>query len=342
VLKTALLAAIGVLGVATPECAAFQSADAGARRREFPLNCRGGAGLVFDTLGPVADSATPVLVSLRFTASPRAAGWKGEGLEPSTCAWVDRPLNGAEPLRVRVKLGAGDSTPRLTLRDTVLYWSFLAHNTDSGYLHGVGYRHWNAADAAAATPAGDSATRGDYDHWKPAPAPAAAPGTRKFNIRYLPLFLLGWILLIGIPIGIPATTLLGRWSGWRRLAAFYPDRPVHGGRRFRCALIMRATWYRGGVRLTADACHLRFSVWPLCRPGHRPFSVPWSDVSVSRDEWPWLPFKGLPMLRLTLAKDPGIRILVKVPVGEGIIAASGGRLELSEPPAAAGNQLVRQ
>jgi hypothetical protein len=49
------------------------------------------------------------------------------------------------------------------------------------------------------------------------------------------------------------------------------------------------------------------------------------------------------MLRLTLAKDPGIRILVKVPVGEGIIAASGGRLELNQSPTpAADNQLVRR
>jgi hypothetical protein len=345
VVKAILLSAIGLLVAAAPECEAFQSgsAEAGDRRREFPLNCRGGGGLAFDTLGPVTDTAARVLLSLRFTASSRAAGWKGEGLAPSTCAWVDRPVGGTEPLRIHVRLGAGDSTPQLTLRDTSLYWSFLAYDTDSGYLHGVGYRHWNAGDAVAAAPSKDSAIRLDYAHWKPVPAPVATPGSGKLNVRHLPLFLLGWILLIGIPIGIPATTLLGRWSGWRRLAALYPDRPINGGRRFRCALIMRVTWYRGGVRLTADDSHLRFSVWPLCRPGHQPFSVPWSDVSVSRDEWPWLPFKGLPMMRLTLARDPGIRILVKVPVGEGIIAASGGRLELSQSPiAAAGGQLVRR
>ena len=339
-LKAVLPAVIGLLVAAASECRAVQSdaAVTGERRREFPLNCRGGAGLVFDTLGPVATTATTVLVSLRFTASPRAAGWKGEGLEPSTCAWVDRPLTGAEPLRVRVKLGVGDSTPRLTLRDTALYWSFLAHNTDSGYLHGVGYRHWTAGDAAATTPARDSATRMDYDHWKPAPAPAIAPRRPNFDIRLLPLIALGWALIVGIP----ATTLLGRWSGWRRLAALYPERPMHGGRRFRCGLIMRVTWYRGGVRLTADAAHLHFAVWPLYRPGHRRFSVPWSDVSIARDEWPWLPFKGLPVTRLTLAKDPGIRILVQMSIGEGIIAASGGRLELNESPAAAvANQLVR-
>jgi hypothetical protein len=342
VLKAVLPAVMGLLVAATSECGAVQSgaAEAGERRREFPLNCRGGAGLVFDTLSPVADTATGVPLSLRFVAGLRGAGWKGEGLAPGTCAWVDRPLGGTEPLRIHVRLRAGDSTPRLTLRDTALYWSFLASNTDSGHLHGTGYRYWNAGDTAATNRSNDSAIRLDYAHWKP--APAAAPGGGKFPIRYLPLFLIGWILLLGIPIGIPAMMLLARWSGWRRLAAFYPVRPVHGGRRFRCSLIMRVTWYRGGVRLIADAAHLRFSVWPLCRPGHRPFSVPWSDVSVSRDEWPWLPFKGLPMMRLTLAKDPGIRILVKVPVGEGIIAASGGRLKMSDSPPAADNQLVRR
>jgi hypothetical protein len=340
VLKAVLPAVMGLLVVPACECRAVQSssAEVGERRREFPLNCRGGAGLVFDTLGPLADTATRVSVSLRFTASPRAAGWKGEGLEPSTCAWVDRPLNGAEPLRVRVKLGAGDSAPRLTLRDTALYWSFLAYNTDSGYLQGVGYRHWNAGDTAATTPSTDSAVRLDYDHWKPAPPPAAAPRRWNFDVRLLPLIALGW----GLIVGIPTTTLLGRWSGWRRLAAFYPERPVHGGRRFRCSLIMRVTWYRGGVRLTADDAHLHFAVWPLYRPGHRRFSVPWADVSVFRDEWPWLPFKGLPVMRLALAKDPGLRILVQMSIGEGIIAASGGRLELSQSPTAPGGQLVRR
>jgi hypothetical protein len=326
VVKAILLSAIGLLVAAAPECEAFQSgsAEAGDRRREFPLNCRGGTGLAFDTLGPVTDTATRILLSLRFTASSRAAGWKGEGLAPSTCAWVDRPVGGTEPLRIHVRLGAGDSMPRLTLRDTTLYWSFLAFNTDSGYLQGVGYRFWKADEAVVGGPA---------------TTPPASPRRWAFDVRHLPLYVLAWMLIVGIP----ATTLLGRWSGWRRLAGLYPERPVHRGRRFRCSLIMRVTWYRGGVRLTADDSHLHFSVWPLYRPGHRPFSVPWSDVSISRDEWPWLPFKGLPVVRLTLAKEPGIRILVQMSVGEGIIAASGGRLELSQSPtAAAGNQLVRQ
>lgn len=323
-LTRAMLTA-GLLVAAAPLCGALQSPQDGAgnRRREFPLNCRGGERLVFDTVGPLADTATWVQLSLRFTASPRAAGWKGEGLKPSTCAWVDRPLTGAEPQRVRVTLGTGDSTPRLTLRDTNLYWSFLAYNTDSGHFHGVGYRHWKADDAVVT----------------PAPAAQANPRGWNFDVRHLPLYALGWALIVGVPM----TTLLGVWSGWRRLAALYPSRPVHGGRRFRCGLIMRLTNYRGGARLAVDDSHLHFSVWPLYRPGHRPFSVPCSDVSIARDEWPWFPFKGVPMMRLTLAKDRSIRILVQVSVGEGIIAASGGQLQLSQTvPAATSGQLVRQ
>jgi hypothetical protein len=337
VLKHALLTAAGLLVTAAPLCAALQAPPdtARSRRREFPLNCRGGERLVFDTLAPVADTSTRVRLSLRFTASPRAAGWNGEGLEPSTCAWVDRPLNGAEPLRLHVTLGIGDSTPRLTLRDTSVYWSFLAYNTDSGHFHGAGYRYWKADDAVVAMPSQDSGVRMDYVHWKPTPAAQATPHGWTFDVRHLPLYLLGWVLIVGIPIGIPMTTLLGVWSGWRRLAGLYPSRPVHGGRRFSCGLTLRITHYRGGVRLTADDSHLHFSVWALFRPGHRPFSVPWTDVTVSRDEWPWLPFKGRPVMRLTLARDRGIRILVPVSVGEGLIGASRGRLRLSNPSAAA-------
>jgi hypothetical protein len=337
VLKHALLA-VGLVVAAVPACAALQASpdSASKRRREFPLNCRGGERLAFDTLGSVADTATSVHLSLRFIASRQAAGWNGEGLEPSTCAWVDRPLNSAEPRQVRFAPAVGDSTPQLTLRDTRFYWSFLAYNTDSGHFRGVGYRHWKADDAVVARASEESGFRMDSVHGRPAPAAQANPRGWTFEARHLPLFLvLGSVLIGGIIAGIPLQTLLGFWSGWRRLAGLYPSRPIHGGRRFRCGLILRITWYRSGVRLTADDSHLHFSVWALLRLGHPLFSVPWADVTVSRDGWPWLPFKGRPVMRLTLARDRGIRILVPVSVGEGIIAASNGRLQLTEPRIAA-------
>jgi hypothetical protein len=333
VLRTALLTAAALVVSATPAYAAVQSAPDSVqnRHRGFPLHCRGGEQLAFDTLGPVTDTSTKVGLSLRFTAGPRAAGEKGEGLEPSRCAWVDRPLNDAEPLLVRFTVGIGASLPRVTLRDTMLYWSFLAHNTDSGYFRGVGYRLWWSDDAAAAG-------RPRMDD--PAALSQGSESTGfRFEFRHLPLYAIGWTLIVWVPV----MTLVAARNGWRRLAAHYPSRPAHGGRRFRCSLVMRITRYRGGVRLTADDSHLHFSVVPLFRPGHPPFSVPWTDVTASRDGWPWFPFKGLPVMRLTPAKEPGIRILVRMSVGEGIIAASGGRLQLSQPaPAAVGNQLARK
>ena len=318
----ALITAAALLVTAAPAGAAFQESPDGAtnRRRAFPLNCRGGDRLVFDTLAPLTDTATRVRVSLRYTGSLTAAGWKGEGLAPSTCAWVDRPLSAAEPLRVRVTLGIGDSMPRLTLRDTSLYWSFLASNSDSGYFEAAGYRLWFADAGVSPASRTEPAVQ----------TPVSQQRSRlRFDVRHLPLYVLGWMLIVGLP----AMTLLGAWSGWRRFAALYSRKPVHGGRRFKCGLIMRMTHYRSGVRLTADDTHLHFSVVAPFRPGHRPFSVPWSDVAVSRDGWPWFPFRGLPVIRLTLAREPGIRILVRVSVGEGIIAASGGRLTLAEAQA---------
>jgi hypothetical protein len=73
--------------------------------------------------------------------------------------------------------------------------------------------------------------------------------------------------------------------------------------------------YRGGARLTDDDSHLHFSVWALWRPGHPPFSVPWSDITLSRDRWPWFPLKGNPVTRITLARHRGLRILVPVSTG---------------------------
>ena len=109
-------------------------------QRAFPLNCRGGAGLVLETFGPPADSATRARLSLTFAANSGAAGPEGEGLKPGTCAWVDRPVNDEEPRQVRVTIGSADSTLRRTITDSGVYWSFLAHNSDSGHFTGAGFR----------------------------------------------------------------------------------------------------------------------------------------------------------------------------------------------------------
>lgn len=146
-------------------------------------------------------------------------------------------------------------------------------------------------------------------------APALA---LRLEPHHLPWLLLGWVAVAWIPM----LWIFGRVTGWRRLAGRYPATPARDGRRFWCGtLIMGFSNYRGAARLTADTSHLHFSTMAFFRPGHPTFSVPWSDVAVARDAWPWFPLKGHPMIRLTLAADPDLRILIPVPVGEGLIAA---------------------
>ena len=314
----------GLLGTALPLAAQSPLPPV---RREFPLNCRGGAGLVFDTLLVESDS-NRVRLMLTFAANPAAAGAEGQGLQPASCAWVDRPLSDAEPRRIQFTIAATDPAPAETVRDTGMYWGFLAYNSDSGYITGAGYRHWHASSPPV-------------PYTPPAVPAAAAYGGRRsfplpFDVRYLPLFAVGMAVIIGVP----ATAMLARWSGWRQLAARYPDRNAGRGRSFKSGpLVMNKSVYKAGVRFNMDESHLHFRMSALARPGHSPFSVPWSEIEASRDEWPWFPFKGEPMVRLTIAGEPDLRILVKALDGRRIAEASGGRLAIDgvrEAPATAG------
>ena len=292
-------------------------------RREFPLNCRGGAGLVFDTLLVIPDSGR-VRLMLTFAANAAASGLEGQGLEPGSCAWVDRPLTDAEPRRIQFTISMTDSAPAQTVRDTGMYWGFLAYNSDSGYMSGVGYRHWGAETLAAAGAAGAAEAA------EAAEGGATASERRRrfplpFDVRYLPLFAVGMAVIIGVP----ATAMLARWSGWRQLAERYPDRNPGRGRSFKSGpLVMNRSVYKMGVRFTMDESHLHFRMSALARPGHGPFSVPWAEIQAAPDEWPWFPFKGEPMVRLTIAAYPELRILVKAHDGRRIAEASGGRMTI--------------
>jgi hypothetical protein len=313
-----LLIASALLVIPAHVQAAIQSAGLPPLRREYPLNCRGGEQLVFDTISPPSDTGTALRLSLTFAASQAAAGPEGQGLQPSTCAWVDRPVNDEEPRQIRMTIHMSDSTPRATVRDTGMYWGFLAHNSDSGYITAVGYRHWHASSP----PLGLT---------RPASSPAPTPSKGAwlpFNPRHLHWYVMGWVVIAWVPMLV----LTGLWSGWRRLARLYPHRSTGRGDSFRAGpLLMGLTNYRGGARLTADDSHLHFSMGAFLRPGHPPFSVPWSDVSASHDTWPWFPLKGHPVIRLTLARHRGLRILLPVKDSERIVAASGGRLLLTGP-----------
>lgn len=303
----ALAAAVALPGLA---------AQLAAQSAERPLTCRGGPGLVFDTLAAEGDR---VRLSLVFTASAGKAGLEGQGLEPGQCGWVERTFGEREPRRIQLSIGASDTTPRQSMLDSAVYWGFLAYPTDSGYINAAGYRHWHASSPPApATP----------PVWRSLPLP--------FDVRYLPLFALG----MGAIIGIPSVVLMARWSGWRRLAERYPGRDPGRGTSVRSGqLVMNRSLYKMGVRFTMDESHLHLAMSRLARPGHRPISVPWSDVEAARDEWPWFPFKGEPMVRLTFAAHPEIRILVRLAVGRRLAEASGGRLDIAgvREPVAAGS-----
>jgi hypothetical protein len=283
-------------------------------RREQPLTCRGGPGLVFDTL---ASEGTAVRLSLVFTASAGPVSLEGQGLEPGQCGWVERAFGERDPRRIHLSIAASDTTPQRSMLDRDIYWGFLAYPTDNGYIHAAGYRHWHASSPPApSTP--------------PAAVAGAAPTRPRlpfpFDVRYLPLA----ALAIGAVIGIPSVVLMGRWSGWRRLAERYPDRNAGRGTSVRSGqIVMNKSLYKMGVRFTMDEQYLHVAMSMLARLGHRPLSVPWSDVTAARDEWPWFPFKGEPMVRLTFAAHPDIRILVRMGVGRRIAEASGGLLRIT-------------
>lgn len=147
-----------------------------------------------------------------------------------------------------------------------------------------------------------------------------------FDVRYLPLIAVGMAVIVGVPY----TALIGRWSGWRRLAERYPDRKAGREASFRSGpVVINKSIYKAGVRFAMDDAHLHFAMPAISRPGHSPFSVPWSDIEASPDEWPWFPFKGEPMVRLTLAGAADLRILAKQRDVRRIAQASGARLRIA-------------
>lgn len=130
----------------------------------FQLRCRGGAGYEFRSLGfrQVGQQQLRMAVALVFAPGGAAAGTKGEGLQPGTCAWVDRPLNSSEPREVhfiipaylQIGIGTIDTSPSAAERHPDLpsmmaylkgqshYWTFTAFNTNSGYFDTTTHGYW--------------------------------------------------------------------------------------------------------------------------------------------------------------------------------------------------------
>jgi hypothetical protein len=123
-------------------------------QQSFRMICKGGAGIKAKiSPGDVGNSFQKL--GLFFNKSPRAAGQNGAKLANGTCAWVDRPLNSAEPdilaqdirpgYRYHVDLDAGKHVVRFqptnniynwvnVLRIPGRLWTFYAYNTNQGEL----------------------------------------------------------------------------------------------------------------------------------------------------------------------------------------------------------------
>jgi hypothetical protein len=95
----------------------------------FPLIVRGGRGIASDYDGDT--------LTLQFRKSPVAAG------EPSTFgqmptgsgAWVDRPVNDAEPSIVKQQMSESDADEVVgVLSNDVRFWKFMCSNTNTGHF----------------------------------------------------------------------------------------------------------------------------------------------------------------------------------------------------------------
>ena len=95
----------------------------------FPLIVRGGGGA-----NATYDGGT---LTVRFRKAGVAAG------DPTTynrmplgsAAWVDRPLNDAEPSVLLQQINPDDAASAIgVLRNEVRFWKFVCRNTNAGYF----------------------------------------------------------------------------------------------------------------------------------------------------------------------------------------------------------------
>jgi hypothetical protein len=75
---------------------------------------------------------------VRFRRTLRGAGQPGtyvQNVPPGAGAWVDRPVNGQEPLLLKQKMTRDQAeTAFQRLRQNGGYWKFYCRNTNAGYF----------------------------------------------------------------------------------------------------------------------------------------------------------------------------------------------------------------
>ena len=95
----------------------------------FPLIVRGGRGVTARH-----DGAT---LTVQFRKARTGAGDPStyNRLPPGSAAWVDRPLNDAEPFVLRQQMDASNAAEvAAVLRNEVRFWMFLCANTNAGHF----------------------------------------------------------------------------------------------------------------------------------------------------------------------------------------------------------------
>jgi hypothetical protein len=134
-----------------------------------------------------------------------------------------------------------------------------------------------------------------------------------------------WMLPAALALALLGVAVMGRVTGWRMLARAYPARRRGAGHRLRVPWIYFGwTRYRNLVVAHADQAHLHLWVW--LRVGHPPFSVPWSELSISRER------RGLrKMLRLHFVRAPEVGVWLSEHGAARLLHACGGRVRMPAP-----------
>ena len=140
------------------------------------IRCRGysrtgGREYVFFTINsrPSPTGETVVTYEIAFSPGTRAAGVRGEGLQPGDCAWADRPIGEQGPYRIRFETVA-NAQLKQQLRGTPVDRSSTAAesypdvNTIPTYLKGENH-YWSFGGI---TNTGSHFVANGNGYWKPA------------------------------------------------------------------------------------------------------------------------------------------------------------------------------
>jgi hypothetical protein len=95
----------------------------------FPLIVRGGRGVA-----ATHDGGT---LTVQFRKARVAAGDPTNygHLPPGSAAWVDRPVNDAEPFTLKQQMNQSDAANAIgVLRNSERWWMFLSSNTNAGFF----------------------------------------------------------------------------------------------------------------------------------------------------------------------------------------------------------------